>query len=117
MDDSDARPTAAPANADIAQIHTLMRAQNFSAALAAGEALLVASPDHRDARLLVAVSQRYLGRIPAALESLAVLERHHPRFSRLYEERGRCYVALRDAPHAIEALLTAVNLNNALPAS
>ena len=117
MDDSDARPTAAPANADIAQIHALMRAQNFPAALAAGEALLAAIPEHRDARLLVAVSQRYLGRIPDALESLAVLERHHPRFSRLYEERGRCYVELRDAPHAIEAFLRAVNLNNALPAS
>ena len=117
MDASDARPPADPANADIAQIHALMRAQNFSAALAAGEALLAAIPDHRDARLLVAVAQRYLGRIPDALESLALLERHHPRFSRLYEERGRCYVELRDAPHAIEALLTAVNLNNALPAS
>ncbi len=33
------------------------------------------------------------------------------------QERGHCYVALRDAPRAIDAFLSAVNLNPALPAS
>ncbi len=42
--------------------------------------------------LFVAIAQRYLGRIPEALATLETLERHHPRFSRLYEERGRCFV-------------------------
>jgi tetratricopeptide (TPR) repeat protein len=117
MEASDAQsPTAATA-AEMAQIHALMRAQNFAAALSAAEALLAASPTHRDARLLVAISQRYLGRISDALKTLATLEQRHPRFSRLYEERGRCYVELRQAPQAIEAFLTAVNLNHALPRS
>ena len=45
------------------------------------------------------------------------LEQLHPRFSRLYQERGHCYVALRDAPQAIDAFLRGVNINPALPAS
>ena len=117
MDPSDAQSAAATASSELTRISALMRGQNFPAALAAGQALLAANPEHRDALLLVAVAQRYLGRIPDALKTLATLEQHHSRFSRLYEERGRCYVELRQAPQAIEALLTAVNLNHALPGS
>jgi len=117
MNASEPRPQPAAASPDLAQLHALMRARDFAGALAAGEALLTASPAHRDARLLVAVAQRYLGRIPDALASLATLERQHPRFSRLYEERGRCCVELRRAREAVEAFLTAVNLNHALAGS
>ena len=67
--------------------------------------------------LYVAVSQRLLGRVSGALATLADLERLHPRFSRLYEERGHCFVAMRQAPQAIEAFQQAVLLNHALPAS
>jgi tetratricopeptide (TPR) repeat protein len=66
---------------------------------------------------MIAVSQRYLNKIPEALSTLERLERHHPNFSRLFQERGHCHVVLRDAPLAIEAFLAAVNLNPALPAS
>jgi tetratricopeptide (TPR) repeat protein len=45
------------------------------------------------------------------------LQLQHPGFSRLYEERGFCYVARKDAAHAIEALLIGVNINPALPLS
>ena len=117
MNASEPRPDATAASADLAQLQSLMRARNFAAALTAGEALLAADPAQRDARLLVAIAQRYLGRIPDALKSLAALEERYPRFSRLYEERGRCYVELRQAPQAIHAFLTAVNLNHALPGS
>jgi tetratricopeptide (TPR) repeat protein len=117
MDPSDAPSTAAAANSELTRIIALMRGQNYPAALAAGEALLAANPGHRDALLLVAVAQRYLGRVPDALKTLATLEQRHPGFSRLYEERGRCYIELRQAPQAIEALLKAVNLNHALPRS
>ena len=86
----------------------------FAEALEAAEALLEQVPDQRDALLSVAVAQRYLGRPDEALGTLATLERHHPRFSRLYEERGRCFVDLKQAPQAIEAFSTAVNLNHAL---
>ena len=56
-------------------------------------------------------------RTKEALATLDTLERHHPRYSRLYQERGHCYVALRDGPRAIAAFLRGVNLNPALPAS
>jgi tetratricopeptide (TPR) repeat protein len=120
MNATDPRPDATAANAEIAemaQLHALMRARNFAGALTAGEALLAASPANRDARLLVAIAQRYLRRIPDALKTLAALEERYPRFSRLYEERGRCYVELRQAPEAIQAFLIAVNLNHALSGS
>ena len=74
-------------------------------------------PENRDVLYLRAVAQRMLGDIPAALGTLAELERLHPRFSRLYQERGYCYVALKQAPQAIEAFLRGVNINPALPAS
>lgn len=73
MNASDPRANAAAKSPDLAQLHALMKARNFAAALTAGEALLGASPEHRDARLLVAIAQRYLGRIPDALESLTAL--------------------------------------------
>jgi tetratricopeptide (TPR) repeat protein len=63
------------------------------------------------------MSLRFLNRFDAALGVLERLQQLHPRYSRLYQERGHCYVALRDAPSAIDAFLRGVNLNPALPAS
>jgi tetratricopeptide (TPR) repeat protein len=109
-------PTStAAAAAERAQLHELLRQRRFADALAAAQALLAESPGQRDALLSAAIAQRFLGQIPAAVETLAILERHHPHFSRLYEERGRCHVALRQAAPAIEAFLAAVHLNHALP--
>jgi tetratricopeptide (TPR) repeat protein len=51
------------------------------------------------------------------LAILARLQERHPRFSRLYQERGHCHVLLGDAPAAIDALREAVRLNPTLPAS
>ena len=117
MDVTEAPPTAAPSAPEVARIRTLLREHKFADVLAAGEGLAPESPGNRDALLCVAVAQRYLHRIPDALRTLAALERYHPRFSRLYEERGRCFVELRQAPQAIEAFLMAVNINHALPGS
>lgn len=55
--------------------------------------------------------------VPEALTALARLQALHPRFSLLYQERGRCHVLLGDAPAAIDALREAVRLNPTLPAS
>jgi tetratricopeptide (TPR) repeat protein len=77
-------------------------------------------PDLRRQRDLLyrrASEQRMQGDAPAALLTLAELERLHPRFSRLFQERGLCHVQLKQAPEAIEALVRAVNLNPALPVS
>jgi tetratricopeptide (TPR) repeat protein len=75
------------------------------------------SPGDRDALLQEARDLRARRRVPEALAILARLQELHPRFSRLYQERGHCHVLLADAPAAIDALLEAVRLNPTLPAS
>jgi tetratricopeptide (TPR) repeat protein len=99
---------------DAPRLRALFKERRFSDLLQLGQALLAEKPDERDAHLFVAIAQRYLGRIPEALATLETLERHHPRFSRLHEERGRCFVEMRQAPRAVEAFLRAVNLNHSL---
>ena len=103
--------------AEVARIRALLEQRRYTDALAAAAALKMQFPDNRDVLYMAAVSQRYLNQLPAALATLEELERHHLGFSRLYQERGHCHVALRDAPRAIEAFLRAVNINPALPAS
>ncbi len=94
-----------------------MENDRFAEALEAASRVSAQSPQNRDALYMVAVCQRYLQQIPAAVETLERLEHRHPRFSRLYQERGHCYITLKNADRAIEAFLRAVNLNAALPAS
>src|SRR5580704_14905319 len=98
MDVTDAPTTSAASTLDVARLRALLREHKFAEVLSVGERLLRESPAQRDALLCVAVAQRFLHRVPDALRTLAVLERHHPRFSRLHEERGRCFVEMRQAP-------------------
>jgi tetratricopeptide (TPR) repeat protein len=112
-----APPIPAADAAEVLRIRTLTREHKFAEVLALAPSLRPEIPGHRDALLCLALAQRYLHRIPDALQTLTDLEAHHPRFSRLYEERGRCFVELREAPKAIEAFLIAVNINHALPGS
>jgi len=106
-----------PTAAEIARLRELARERRFGEVLTAAHSILSSAPGQREGLLFKAMAERFLGEIPAALATLATLEQHHPRFSRLYEERGRCYVEMRQAPQAIEAFLIAVNLNHALPGS
>ena len=117
MDSTDAKTATSMLGAEADRIRSLLRQQKFPEALSSSEALLATAANHRDALLYAAIAQRYLGRIPDALSTLATLEQHHPRFSRLYEERGLCFVVLKQAPQAIDAFLHAVNINHALPTS
>jgi tetratricopeptide (TPR) repeat protein len=110
-------PPTSPVEAEVRRIRGLLERSEFARALAAAEALLAQVPENRDVLYMLAVSQRYLKRIPEALATLARFEKLHPNYSRLFQERGHCYVALRSAEPAIEAFLRAVNLNPALPAS
>ncbi|WP_374572453.1 sulfotransferase [Phenylobacterium sp.] len=71
----------------------------------------------RDVLLQEARELRASRRAPEALAVLERLEAQHPRFSRLFQERGHCHVLLGDAPAAVEALRQAVSLNPTLPAS
>jgi tetratricopeptide (TPR) repeat protein len=99
------------------QVRQLQGDGQHPQALHIAQALAAESPAHRDVLYLIARSQRYLGQIDAALDTLARMESAHANFSRLHEERGHCYVVKRDAPRAIDALLRAVNINPALPSS
>ena len=115
MDDH-TTPSAMPA-AELARIRALLRQREFAAALSAAEAVLAADPGQRDAMLFTAIAQRFLGQVVEAQQTLAGLAMRHPRFSRVYEEQGHCFVAQKQAPQAIESFLKAVHLNHGLPAS
>src|SRR5450631_1120642 len=110
-------PPTSPVEAEVRRIRELLERSEFAAALSAAEKLLAQVPENRDVLYMLAVSQRYLERIPDALATLARFEKLHPDYSRLFQERGHCYVTLRSAAPAIKTFLRAVNLNPALPAS
>src|ERR1700730_16834016 len=102
---------------EVRRIRELVNERRFAEGLRAADALLLTVPENRDVVYLRALAQRMLGDIPAALATLAGLEHLQPRFSRLYQERGHCYVALKQASEAIDAFLHGVHINPALPAS
>jgi predicted Zn-dependent protease len=102
---------------EIRRLRDLARDGKHEQALEGAQVLLEASPKNRDLLLLAASSLRHLMRIDESLALLNRLERLSPRFSLLHQERGLCYVARKDARNAIESLLTAVNINPALPMS
>jgi tetratricopeptide (TPR) repeat protein len=103
--------------AEVARLKTLQRQGHHEEALDRATAWLAIYPDNRDLMLTTAIGLRYLRRVDEALAMLDRLEQTQPGFSRLHEERGLCYVQLKDAPNAIDALLRAVHINPALPAS
>jgi tetratricopeptide (TPR) repeat protein len=111
------QPALSSVELEVHRIGELLKSRRYAESLAAAEALAAGVPENRDVLHLIAVSQRYLGKIPEALATLGRLEGLHPAFSRLYQERGHCYVVLKDAPQAIDAFLRGVNINAALPAS
>jgi tetratricopeptide (TPR) repeat protein len=102
---------------EVARIRALVKERRFGEGVPAAIALLGQVPENRDVLYLLALGQRQLTRTADALATLEQLERFHPGYSRLYQERGHCYVALKDAPQAIQAFLQAVTINPALPAS
>jgi cytochrome c-type biogenesis protein CcmH/NrfG len=110
-------PMAAPSSVEleVQRIRGLVRGQRFAEAVGAAAALRARYPENRDVLYLLALAQRQTRQTAAALDTLADMERFHPGASRLYEERGHCYVALQDAPRAIEAYQRAVQINPALP--
>ena len=106
-----------PIELEVRRIRELAQRGRHAEALGAAETLGVQVPEDRDVLLLIALCQRHGNRVAEALATLARLEQLHPRCSRLFHERGCCYVVMRDAPRAIDAFLRAVHINPALPAS
>jgi tetratricopeptide (TPR) repeat protein len=102
---------------EVDRIRELSKAGRHSEALAAAEVQAAVVPQNRDVLYLIAANHRCLNRIPEALATLRRLEQQHPRFSLLYQERGYCYMTLRDRLCAINAFLRAVEINPALAPS
>ena len=101
----------------LARIRQLTERGCHAEALVAIAALETTLAGTRDALYLTAVNQRCVNQNAEALATLERLERQHPRFSRLYEERGYCFTAVNDVPGAIGAFESSVNINAALPSS
>ena len=102
---------------EVSRIRMLLKERRFAESVAAATTLGVQVPENRDVLYLLALGQRQLIRTADALATLDRLENFHPGYSRLYQERGHCYVAMKDAPRAIQAFLQAVAINPALPAT
>jgi tetratricopeptide (TPR) repeat protein len=110
-------PPVSRIESEVLRARALLEKRQFAAALAAAEALLAEVPENRDVLYLIAVSQRYLGRMADALRTLTRFEQLHPTYGRLFQERGHCLKAVGQTDGAIEAYERAVQLNPALPAS
>jgi tetratricopeptide (TPR) repeat protein len=102
---------------ELRRIQGLTRARRHTEALAAVRALLRRAPAQRGALYLSALNQRLLDQPKNALETLDTLERAHPHYGLLFQERGHCHVALGDPARAIESFERAVELNPALASS
>jgi predicted Zn-dependent protease len=102
---------------EISRVRALLERDQFAEGFEAARTLSVEAPENRDVLYMMAVSLRYLQRVPEALQTLERLERHHPGYPRIYQERGHCHVALRSAEPAIEAYERAVTMSPALHAS
>lgn len=102
---------------EVRRLKDLQKQGRHDEALRGAQELIADFPENRDLLLIAASSLRHLGRIDQALGMLDRLANSHPRFSLMYQERGLCHVARKDAPQAIDALLRAVNVNPALPLS
>ena len=102
---------------DVAALRALQRAGGHAEAIERAQARLADYPNNRDLLLITAHSLRHLSHIPEALATLDRLLALQPNYSQAHQERGLCFVALKDAPGAIAALQRAVSLNPALPMS
>jgi len=109
--------TGSRIEAEVRRIRMLIEKRDFARALTDASHLLGEVPENRDVLYLIAVSQRYLGRIDEALATLRRFEELHPDFGRLFQERGHCYRTAGESSRAIEAYRHAVALNPSLLAS
>jgi predicted Zn-dependent protease len=117
MQASDAATAPPDPETALPQLREALGRNQFAQVLQAAEAMLAGHAGNKDLLYLQAVAQRMLQRIPEALNTLATLEAYHPRYSRVFQERGHCHVFQRNAAKAIEAFEQAVRFNPALSAS
>jgi tetratricopeptide (TPR) repeat protein len=103
--------------AEVHNVRELLQASKYRLALDSVQALKSRVPENRDVLYMEAVALRFLGRVTEAFDALKHLEQQHPKYSRLYQERGYCYLQQRDPFSAITWFERAVHVNPALPAS
>jgi tetratricopeptide (TPR) repeat protein len=102
---------------EVRRLRALVERRQFAEVATAATALLGEVPENRDVLYLLAVSQRYLGRVADALRTLQRFEALHPDYGRLFQERGHCLRAVGETGPAIAAYQQAVALNQTLSAS
>ncbi len=76
--------------------------------------LVTRHPKHTELRYCLAVSQRLLGQLPGALQSVLTLLKQAPRYARAHQEHGYVLLALNKTHAAGEAFRLAVDLNPGL---
>src|SRR5215469_16856353 len=102
---------------ELRRIQDLTLARRHTEALAAAAALLQQTPSQRGLLYFSALNQRLVHQVNNALKTLDALERAHPNYSLLFQERGHCHVALDNPARAIQSFERAVELNPALASS
>lgn len=100
---------------ELADLRRMQADGRHAEALQGARLLLSRFCEDRDLRLIEAKALRHLGQIEEALQRIHEMEGLWPRYSLLHQERGLCHIARKDAPAATASLLTAVNINPALP--
>ncbi len=109
--------TPPPVESEVQRAQALLGRGAYAEAHALACTLEARVPENRDVLYARAVAERYLGDLDGALTTLTRLERHHADYGRLYQERGHCRRAQRDATAAAADYQRAVDLNGALPSS
>ncbi len=107
-------PPRARLEVDMARLRALFDAGQFQEAREAAQSLLLQLPRHRDVLYLLAVSQRRTRRIADAFQTLKLLKDAHPRYGRLFQELGFCYLAENAVTPAVQVFERAVALNTCL---
>jgi tetratricopeptide (TPR) repeat protein len=94
-----------------------LQAGIFQASATLAQQCLEIQPNHPDALYMLAVSQRYLQDITAALQTLSLLQTQDPSLGRAWQEVGHCHLALEQLDAALESFQQAVQRNSSLLAS
>lgn len=102
---------------EVVRLRELAEKRQFAQCVDDANTLLAEVPENRDVLYLLAVSQRYLGKIADALRTLERFETLHPDYGRLFQERGHCLRAVGETGAAIAAYQQAVARNTTLIAS
>ena len=78
MAETQPQPSGSPIEVEVRRIEGVLKQGQFAKALVGAQTLLATVPEKRDVLYLIAVAQRYLGRLADALRTLERFETVHP---------------------------------------